>query len=138
MASTGSLIPLRAIDRTRTSSNTRFGDPDEERSSGDQLDQRSFATGTLRQDDPSLSDQWENEPTDSGTVRPSHLSDCYDEERTSTAAVDQLLPSGSASHNNERNEMGLPNDQDPSTSKSDVVASVAAPCRRIKTRSTMG
>ena len=57
MASTGSLIPLRAINRARTSSTTRFGDPFEERSSGDQIDQLSLATGTSRQDELSLSEQ---------------------------------------------------------------------------------
>ena len=140
MASTGSLIPLRAIDRTRTSSTIRSGDSFEQRSSGEQIDQQSLATGTSRQDEPSSSDWWEDEHTDLGTERPSHLSGHYHEERTNTAAVEHLLPSDSTLHDGDRERLGLPKNKDIGVSRSDseAIACVPTPCRKINALSTMG
>lgn len=138
MASTGSLIPLRAIDRARIPSTTHFGDPFEERSSGDHMDQRSFATDTSRQDGLSLSEQMEDEQPNIGTERPSHLLGHYHEERTNTAAVEHLLPSDSTLHDGDRKRLGLPKNKDIGVSRSDAIACVPTPCRKINALSTMG
>jgi hypothetical protein len=138
MASTGSLIPLRAIDRTRTSSTTRFGDPFEERSSGNQIKQRSLSTGTSRQDEPSSSEEWEDEHANRGTDRPSRLSEHYHEERTNTAAVEHLLLSESTVHDGDRDGLRFPKNKDIGASRSDAIACVPTPCRNINALSTMG
>jgi hypothetical protein len=138
MASSSSLIPLQAVRRSATSSATHLGDPFEQRYSGDQLDQQSFATGTSRQDEPSLSEQWEDEQRNLGTQRPSHLSGHYHEERTNTAAVEHLLPSESTLLDGDRNGLALPENKDIGAPRSEAITCVPTPCRSINTLSTMG
>jgi hypothetical protein len=138
MASSSSSMPLQAIRRSSTSSATYLGDPFQQRNSGDQLDQQSFATGTSRQDELSLSEQWEDEQRSLGTQRPSHLSGHYHEEHTNTAAVEHLLPSKSTLLDGDQNGLALPENKDISAPRSEAITCVPTPCRKINPLSTMG
>jgi hypothetical protein len=145
MASSSSLIPLQAIRRSSTSSATYLGDPFQQRNSGDQPDQQSFATGTSQnsrdygdQREPSRSERWDEEHTDLGAPGQSHLPDHYNDEQTNTSAVDQLLPTEATSRNGEQNEPGMSKVQGLGASQSGVVASAPAPCRKINALSTIG
>jgi hypothetical protein len=119
------------MKRSGTPPTTRLGDSFEERNSANQMDQRSFATDASQQDEPSLSEQWEDEHTILGAKRPSHLSEHYGQARMNAAAVDRLLPPESNCHTGMQSGLEIPEVGDVSASRSDVVAFAPAPCGKI-------
>lgn len=145
MATPGSSILPQAMKRSRTSSTIRPEGPLENISSRNSIDQRSLTVDDTRAfqdsgdpDQSTHSEQWEDAHTDLDHVRSSVVSGHYDEGRTNTAAVNQILPSRSTSRKSERNGLAVPKDQDTSTPLSDTAAIIPSFCRKINSRSAMG